>query len=353
MRKNSFFLISTVIAILLCISSCEHRPLVELNEQRYVRIYLDEQLRNVNFGFYDETRERPTYTPPEIMRVAMFNPETGEMVTERYLRDKGSDEKGNYMHGYIYVPQGTYNLVAYNFDTHAINVRDDRWYTYMEAYTEPVSEQTKNKLESLKTKGETDIDEVILKEPEHFFVNNSKGVNAKLSESTDTLKNADGSDFVAKSIVKTYYMQLNVKGVRYVKSAVALITGMAGSARIHDGRLNDESPVSIYFPMKNDVSKMRSNDDTAVAYATFNTFGKLANVEGYINITFEFNTTWGTVQTESIRITDMFETQQVRDNQWIIIDKVIEIVPPDDGESAGGMSPGVGKWDQVEGGITI
>ena len=105
--------------------------------------------------------------------------------------------------------------------------------------------------------------------------------------------------------------------------------------------------------MKNDVSKMRSNDDTAVAYATFNTFGKLANVEGYINITFEFNTTWGTVQTESIRITDMFETQQVRENQWIIIDKVIEIVPPDDGESAGGMSPGVGKWDQVEGGITI
>ena len=352
MRKNSFFLISTVIAILLCISSCEHRPLVDLNDKRYVRIYLDEHLRNVNFGFYDETRERPEYTTPEIMRVAIFHPETGELVTERYLRDKGSDEKGNYMHGYIYVPKGTYNLMSYNFDTHAITVRDDRWYSYMEAYTAPISEQTKNKLESLKTKGEVIVNEDILKEPEHFFVNNSKGVKVNLSETTDTLKNADGGDFVAKSIVKTYYMQLNIKGIRYVKSAAALITGMAGSVRLHDGWQN-EDPVSIYFPMKNDVSKMRGYDETAVAYATFNTFGKLPNVEGYINITFEFNTTWGTVHTESIKITDMFETPQVKDKQWIIIDKVIEITPPDDGESAGGMSPGVGKWDQVEGGITI
>jgi hypothetical protein len=196
-------------------------------------------------------------------------------------------------------------------------------------------------------------DEEILNEPDHFFVRNSEWVNLELTNKVDTLKNSDGSDLVASSIVKTYYMQVNVKGVEYVKSAVALITGMAGSVRVYDGELNTSNPASIYFPLKNDVSKMRTNDNVAVAYATFNTFGKLQGREGYIYITFEFNTVWGTVQTETIKVTDMFETQQVRENQWIIIDKVIEIKPPEGEETTGGMSPGVNNWNEVEGGITL
>jgi len=91
-----------------------------------------------------------------------------------------------------------------------------------------------------------------------------------------------------------------------------------------------------------------------VAYATFNTFGKLPDVEGYIYITFEFNTTWGTVQTETIRVTDMFETPVVRDKQWIIIDKMIEIKPPGDDEGTNGATdPGVNQWQEIQGDITI
>ena len=92
---------------------------------------------------------------------------------------------------------------------------------------------------------------------------------------------------------------------------------------------------------------------TTIGYGTFNTFGKLPEVEGYIEITFEFHTTDNKVQTETIRVTDMFETEQVKEKQWIIIDKVIEIVPPVGGEISGGMNPGVGEWQQIEGQITI
>jgi hypothetical protein len=82
----------------------------------------------------------------------------------------------------------------------------------------------------------------------------------------------------------------------------------------------------------------------------------LPDVEGYIEISFEFKTIYNTVQTETFRVTDLFETPLVKNNQWIIIDKVIEIVPPEGGEddvTGGGLSPGVSDWEQIEGSITI
>jgi hypothetical protein len=57
------------------------------------------------------------------------------------------------------------------------------------------------------------------------------------------------------------------------------------------------------------------------------------------------------VQVEEIDLNELFETDMVKYEQWIIIDKVIEITP--DPNEAGGMQPSVGNWGQVEGDITI
>ena len=148
-------------------------------------------------------------------------------------------------------------------------------------------------------------------------------------------------------------MQVNVKGVEYVQSAVALITGMAGSTRLHDRTMMANNVATVYFPLRNGITKKRNAEDVSVAYAYFNTFGKLPNEEGYIEITFEFKTKRNTVQTETIRVTDMFNTPMVRDNQWIIIDKTIEITPPEGEDIDGGMRPGINDWEQVESGFTI
>ena len=48
----------------------------------------------------------------------------------------------------------------------------------------------------------------------------------------------------------------------------------------------------------------------------------------------------------------MFETEQVKEKQWIIIEKIIEIIPPE-GSEGGGMTPGVNDWEEIEGSITI
>ena len=66
---------------------------------------------------------------------------------------------------------------------------------------------------------------------------------------------------------------------------------------------------------------------------------------------FEFKTKYGTTQVEKIELNDLFETDMVKIEQWIIIDKVIEITP--DANNPGGMQPSVGNWGQVEGDITI
>lgn len=341
------------ILLLLLLTACEHRELTDITNEHYVRIYLNEHLRNVTYGFYDETKEKPKYKSPQTVRVTLSDPTTGKVVSQRYLHDSGTDERGYYLHGYIQAAPGEYDLLAYNFDTEATHINHEASYPDMEVYTNVIDESLSSRLESVRT-GEVTRYGDIRYEPDHVFVCSERNVRvASVVEGRDTLQTSTGSHPLAESVTKTYYMQVNVKGVEYVRSAVALITGMSGSVRMHDRSLVPEMESSIYFNLQNGLNKSRTGEEKmAVAYASFNTFGKLPDVEGYIEITFEFNTIYGTTQTETIRVTDMFETEQVREQQWIIIDKVIEIVPPE-GVSTGGMTPGVNQWEEIKGDITI
>ena len=341
----------TLFILLGMMSACEHRPLVERTDMHYIRIYLDEHLRNVNFGFYDEEKPRPEYKTPTVMRVTLCDTETGKIVSERYLRDTGTDERGNYIDGTISAPPGTYHLMAYNFDTESTHVRDKDNHFQMQVYTNPISEQLMDRLAFVRSSNETK-DWNIRYEPDHFFVETCEEIVVDDKPYADTLYNHQGDHFTAESVVKTYYIQVNVKGIEYIKSAYSLLTGMAGSVQLCNQSMIADPPASVFFHMKPGADRARESDDIAVAYATFNTFGKLKNVEGFIEVAFEFNTVFETTQVETIRLTDMFETPQVKNEQWIIIDKVIEIVPPE-GASTGGLNPGLNDWDEIEGETTI
>lgn len=331
---------------------CEHRELSEPIRKHFVRIYLDEHLRNVNYGFYDESKDKPEYRTPRMMRVALCNPTSGALMSEEYLHESGNDARGYYLQGFLSGEPGVYNLMAYNFDTESAHIKNPNSFRTTEVYTNPINAAEKAKLESVRANG-NEPKEVIRYEPDHVFVSTIENVELKDVPGIDTLKTHRGTHPTATSVVKTYYMQVNVKGVEYVQSAVALITGMAGSTRLHDRTLMADNVATVYFPLRNGFTKNRAAEDVTVAYAYFNTFGKLPDVEGYIEITFEFKTRNNTVQTETIRVTDMFNTPMVRDNQWIIIDKTIEIKPPEGEDLEGGMRPGINNWEQIESGFTI
>lgn len=339
-----------LLCMLLVLTGCEHRELSDPDGGHYLRVYLDEHIRNVSFGFYDETKEKPEYRTPEAIRATLSDPVTGRVVKEGFLFDSGKDEKGNYLAGYIDAEPGNYHLLAYNYDTESTHVKQEYSYEGMEVYTNLIDESLKNRLQCVRSAENPPIDPIRY-EPDHFFVAGAENVRIQDTNERDTIFTNEGEHPVASTLVKTYYIQINVKGVEYVQSAVAVITGMAGSTKLHDRSMVSDNVASVYFNLQNGYNKNRTNEVPTVAYANFNTFGKLPETEGYIEITFEFKTKFNTVQTETIRLTDMFETHDVKVNQWIIIDKIIEIIPPDGDD--GGMTPGVGKWEEIEGTIII
>lgn len=335
---------------MLLFTSCEHRELVDRENGPYsrrVRVYLEENIRNVSFGFYNDALPKPAYRTPEVMRVVLCDPVSGDVVSDSYLREKGTDKRGNYLEGTVWVEPGHYRLLAYNFDTESVHVENKYDFSSMYAYTNAISEELYRRLGSVRSRSDVN-DWRIVYEPDHFFVENGESVT--VSEYTDTLRTEAGTHFMAVSTVKSYYLQVQVTGAEFVSSAVALLSGMAGSVQIHDGKMRAEDPVAIHFDLQNGTD--RDDMEKIVAYATFHTFGKLEEEDNYLSITFEFKTKTGNVITETIPLTELFNTNMVRENQWIIIDKVI-VIPPPGGEEGGGMAPDVDEWDNVGGDIYL
>ena len=99
-------------AILLCLllfTSCKHKDL----------LYEDNSLIEVHLNFnYDVTAHSP-----EAMRVFFYPSETNAQPFKFDVSGTG---------GYIRLPQGTYNVLAYNVDTeNVIEVESDYWDTFM------------------------------------------------------------------------------------------------------------------------------------------------------------------------------------------------------------------------------
>ena len=334
-------------SFMLLMSACEHRELSDPSDKHYIRVYIDEHLKNVTYGFYDESRQETDYTTPKVFGIAFYDPLSGRREYQGYLQGSGSDGRGNYVEGYVPAIEGEYDLLINRFDTRSTHLKNESVFDEALVYTKPVSESVMHSLNSVRGTSEPDWGN-ILNEPDHYFVASEESMHIKETFALDTLRNAKGDFFTARSVVKTYYLQINIKGAEYVTSASGYITGLAGSVYLADRRLNEEDESSIYFQLKSNHTTKRT--EVSQAYCTFNTFGKIPGADGKLIVVFEFKTTYGTVQVEEIELNDLFETDMVKNEQWIIIDKIIEITPD---ANAGGMQPAVGEWDTVNGEITI
>ena len=315
---------------MFALASCEHRELMDPNTGHYLRIYLDEEIKNVTCGFYD-----------------------GRTVSERYFQRNGEDERGFYIDGYIGAEPGTYNLLVYNFGSSVTHIRNEQDYYNMQAYTDPVSEVY---LQYLPVSRQEINNEDIMNEPEHLFHAVGEPIVIPRSLKVDTLKNASGDWFEAHSVVKSYYLQLRIKGIEWVTSAVSLLSGMAKSTVLHKHNgMVAETPINIFFGM-NYTGKQTVRDgtgSTAILYATFSTFGKVPGVDSELVLNFEFMRKDGTSQVEKIDITDEFYTPLAIENQWILLEHEIQITPPEGSISGGGLTPGVDPWEDVQSDVQL
>lgn len=357
--KRSTKLIMLLLGLAL-LFSCERRPLLELEYTHYVRVYLDEEIKNVTTGFYNQAHKKPEYKTPTVVRVTLSDPSTDKVVAERYLQNPGSDEKGNYLDGYISAAPGNYKLMAYNFGTESTILRNENTYQQAEAYTNEISSYLYGNFNG---KGR-DEDEKIVYDPDHLFVDTHEDLTIGYKSEIDTLYNSNGEYFKAQSIVKTYYIQVEVEGAKYISSAVALLTGMGGSSNLYSGQTPNHEPVTIYFDMIKEglESELRTGTDpnsennTVKMYSSFGTFGKLEGEVSELEMSFDVITTDGRKLSFRRDITEKFYESDAINNQWIIITEKIVIPPPDPslpGEGGGGFVPSVDEWVNIKSDIII
>ena len=384
MRRLSNILSAVItLCVILLAASCEKRPLVELSNTHYVKVYVDEELLNVTTGFYNESYSRPAYKSPTVLRVLLADPETGNVKAERYLRNQGQDENGHYYDGYIIADPGAYKLIAYNFDTESTIIGAGNNHYYINAYTNEIashlytkipsrspsknkenkdknSQQAQNEAEGKSPsdpEGKGPVVESIVYDPDHLFVANSDDLIIPYSETVDTLRATDGKPyFYAESIVKSYYLQVRVRGAQYISSAVSLLEGMSGSINLQNKELNLDKPVTVYFEMISDKATARTSDEEAIIYTTFGIFGRIDEMVNMLEVTFDFITTYGVPFSATLDISADFETPEAINNQWLLLDEIITIPEPPPstgGGGSGGFTPSVDQWSDVESDIVI
>ena len=345
MTVRQSILILLAMCALFVSSSCEHRELSDVNNMHYVRVYLDEDIKNVTTGIYNEAYDRPTYTRPVVLRAVLASPINGEVKYESMLRNHGNDERGYYIDGHIAAIEGQYDLLIYQMGSAKTLLKYPDDLSRIEAYTNPVPNRVLNYLPILTAEFGPDN---IRTEPEHILCTKCERVDVPLTVSIDTLKTHEGKHFTASSIAKSYFLQLDIQGVEWVSTAAAVLSGMHGSVKLTDGNPDEsDTPVSLFFGMKyaDRITLSADEPSTAILYVTFTTFGKAEEVPSILSLNFEFTKTDGSAQVEEIDLTDKFNTSLALENQWILLDRKIVIKPIDSG---GGMTPGVENWKDIE-----
>ena len=346
MRRRLFIFILAAFAVL---TGCERRPLEYGNATLNLRLNL-----RLNVKVNGELQELPE---PEMMRVMFFDPETFDLVTESYLPAGG---------GRVSLAPGRYKFIAYNFDTEATLLRNDRNYYSIEAYTNEVSQALKNStINAIRyamnggTKADSDEEastweralmqiqeNPVIYEPDHLFT----------SHQDIEVLNIDGDQVIeadAETIIETWKISVKIKNEQYMASARALLTGQIASNFI--GLPKDEgktdTDVTLMFDMKADAfTNADSEDGTSdMIVGQFNTFGKNPNVYSRLWLTIIIKTVGGDTIEWHRDITDEFFTEEAYEDQTIHIeDDTIVITPPNPsgGSGNGGFQPGVDDWEE-------
>ena len=338
MRRALLHIILTAL-LTVVLAGCEFRPLTDMNNVSYVRIYLDEHILNVTEGFYNPDFRHPAYSRPEIFRVALYDAQDGHLVTERYLRHQGDDERGHYYDGYLIVDPGTYHFSAWNFGTETTTLRYADKFFGADAFTREIQTRNRNGAESIRY------------DADHLFVADRQGVVISTHEKVDTLRNETGDPFfIATSVVKSYYLQIGIKGSQWLSSATSLLNGVAADVRLCDRVIGEDGEATLAFRM---TRGMLDTDDHACIYSTFGTFGRLDGTRSDLRVTFEVVTTYGSRFEVTIPMDEVWLSSDALEHQWLIIDREIEIPEPPPAPGGGGMDPGVEDWDNIESDIVI
>ena len=330
--------LSVWMACFLLLVSCEHRPLLEPDGDTILKVHLNtDSINNVTCNIYNENIQRPVITS-DMLRVFLYDKSGSPLLSQKFISDKSTDERGfETLSGRLPVSQGLYGLLAYNFDVDATYIADERNFHTVRAYTEEIPLGLYARFGS-----RADALEKVFYQPEHVMVSADPAVRIHPHHQEKLL------EMDARTVIQSYYIQIRIKGHEYLASnaaAQAVLSGLSQSILLKDGTQVKE-PTSVYFELQRSMDKKRSDVPQTVICAVFNTFGRIDEIQSELQVTFSVLARNGKTHQKVVNMTPVFQTEDARLRNWLLIDEVWEI-PADMGVD-GGFGPMVDAWEDIE-----
>ena len=332
--------LSVWMACFLLLVSCEHRPLLEPDGDTILKVHLNtDSINNVTCNIYNEHITRPVITS-DMMRVFLYDPSGSPLLTQKFLPEKSIDERGfETLSGPIQVSQGLYGLLTYNFDVDATHIGNEGSYHTVRAYTDEIPRSLYSRFGS-----RADGLGKVYYQPEHVMV--AAQPDLRIGAHHDHMM----IEMDAHTVIQSYYIQIRIKGYEGLASnapAQAVLSGLSQSVLLKDGAPAEE-PASVYFELQRGKMTKSFDSPQMVLCAVFNTFGRIDDIPSELYVTFTALTKDGKTHQKVVNMAPVFETEDARLRNWLLIDEVWEIpaIPPS--EMEGGFGPMVNAWEDIE-----
>jgi len=269
-----------------------------------------------------------------MMRVLFYTKDGNSVSTDTYISSVSYNNDGyKVLQGEVAISQGDYRILVYNFDTESTLIRNATEYSTVEAYTDNVNSAITKRFASKAT--EIDIDKIVY-EPDHLMVARDQDLNIPYHTGTYEVT------LDATTVIDTYYLQIKVKGAAFISSASAVLTGLSSSNMIAANTRIENPEAIVYFTLQPTTDP---NDGEEAIACIFNTFGRIANYDNGLAVSFNISTTYGTVIQKDYQIADLFESDNGKYHHWLLIEDVIEIPDPGAQTTGGGWTPEVSDWE--------
>lgn len=320
----------TLALIVLIVGACQRRDFAERITDANLVLKVNTQIANAG--------EVPL---PEIMRVDLYDPETGKLKYTDYVGPTG---------GYIHPNAGLYDLVVYSIGTESTQIRNEDLFTEIEAFTSEVSSYLKGQLAKFlanvaRSKHQSSASkapemEKIVYEPDHIFVGHALGVDIPVRYEGDRDLNVV-IEVDVHSVVETWNVRVtNIEGLEWARDVVAIISGQVESHFIGTDEKSGSS-VSIFFEEEVD-------EENQALVGKFNTFGKHPHEIGILSLDINVTDTAGEEQHFHFDVDSQFMDNPDRE---IVVDEPITVEEPK--TTGGGFVPTVDDWENVHTDINL
>lgn len=321
-----------VAALVVMLCGCEFRPLEEPGFGTEVNVTVNvEAVMNVTCDIYNEKIPVPEIFP-DAMHVVFYDENEDYAVSESFITGKMQETDNScMMHGKINVQPGTYKMLAYTLGTVDTEVVNYRSWSNIQAKAKMEGEYIQQEYNA-RLAEEGRAAGVVSRMPEHIVVARNEKEFIPYHAGEHTIKAH------AATVVESYYLQVKVEGLEYVKGAKAYLSGMAsGNLLATDTKI--ESPAAILH-----IPLLKSTDQgVPVLCNVFNTFGRNQEAVNELSVTFDLTTIEGNVVSRTFDITDLFHSEACIKHHWLLVDEVIKVEA-----DGGGFKPGVGEWEEED-----